>query len=513
MSKNMIKQTIVPQYLFLILIIPVLFGGYLPFISDFKVPVFVTVLLSVVYMIKSYDFDCKSELRVTRIISFCFLTGFIKFLLLDYYSFNVNAADFSFFDHLIPNSINGKFMYTAADESIKMANHPYFIIWLLAPFQILLNSPLVFLIGHGVVLWSAWIPLYLLIKEYNSSAIVRILFLLSFFTFPFVNRVLIFHFHPEVFYIPLFLWSYYFIIKDKKGLFFFISFLICSIKTDAPLYLFLFCLGLFMSKEMDKKTLLKIFVICTCFIALKLFFFTSYEISQKGLSPSDPIEKIKLVAINFYQVNLTQALKNISTTLTDGPWPILFPFLGIPLFIPQVAFVLWPIFLLYSIIDYAPIRGLYYYYSAPIIPFLFIGLIIFLRKKMKFALAINFLLLGSFFLAQSNDYQREYIKFERPQYSYSTFEVMKSQIDMETGVLCTQGTLFPHFSFHQNLKLLRKDCLLDQHKYYLFNKSQSFFPYKSELEFQKVFKRLDENSDYLKYQLRDFVLYKKISNF
>ena len=188
----MIKQTIVPQYLFLILIIPVLFGGYLPFISDFKVPVFVTVLLSVVYMIKSYDFDCKSELRVTRIISFCFLTGFIKFLLLDYYSFNVNAADFSFFDHLIPNSINGKFMYTAADESIKMANHPYFIIWLLAPFQILLNSPLVFLIGHGVVLWSAWIPLYLLIKEYNSSAIVRILFLLSFFTFPFVNRVLIF---------------------------------------------------------------------------------------------------------------------------------------------------------------------------------------------------------------------------------------------------------------------------------------------------------------------------------
>ncbi|MFZ8934678.1 MAG: DUF2079 domain-containing protein, partial [Bacteriovoracaceae bacterium] len=393
----------------------------------------------------------------------------------------------------------------------QMTNHPYFIIWLLAPLQMIFKTPLILHMAHGVVLWSAFIPLYLLLKRFSFKPIIRILLLLSFFLSPYLNRVLLFHFHPEVYYVPLFFWLYYFLLENKEKLFYLAAFLICSIKTDAPIYLFLFCLGLFYAKEIKGRKLINISLLALSFCIVNILFFMPYELTLKGAENIGPIDKVIQVAQNFYEVNLIHLSKNIWTTFNDGPWKILYPFLGIPLIIPQVGFVLWPLFLLFSVIDYAPLRGLHVYYSAPVIPFLFIGLVLFYKKNKYLCYTVPFLIIFSFLFSENRYYLKENIQFERPKYSYENFMLLKSQIDLDGGTLCTQGTLFPHFPYHQNLKLLRKDCVLDQYKYYFFNKSQRSFPYFGDAEFQEVFKRLDENNDYIKYQLDDFILYKKIS--
>ncbi|MBF0300721.1 MAG: DUF2079 domain-containing protein, partial [Oligoflexia bacterium] len=180
----------------------------------------------------------KLEQRIVIGISLFYLFSYIKMVILNYYSFAVDGIDFSIVDHMLAYTAAGNFMY----HPIIGCNHfgihstPFFL--LLYPLHSFFSHPFFFLLLHPIVLWSAVIPLYLLMKKFNLSPIYKFIILFLFFNYNPVIRVLRYNFHFEVFYIPLFLWLFYFFEKKKCLALFVIAVIINCIKEDAALYLF-----------------------------------------------------------------------------------------------------------------------------------------------------------------------------------------------------------------------------------------------------------------------------------
>lgn len=463
--------------------------------------------------------EIKNELKILLPLAIIFLIIFIKSNHLDYFNFQVNARDFSYFDHLIPNTFLGKFFYSYTCDCNGFRDNIYLILFLFAPFQMLFNSPLFLLYLHGIVLWSAIIPLFLILKRNQIHPSLRFLLILAYLNFPYLYRILNFHFHIEVLYIPLFFWFFYFLEKKSTIGLLILTFLIGIVKSDGSFYLF----SLFTSLILFKKLTLKkgkYFILFCSLLILMVILFAHSKVPHGFNFKGSIFTKITTSSKTLFERASFNIFDHLKTIIIGVPFLSMLYFSFTPLLTPWLFLGFLPMLALHSIVDYPVMNQFILYHSAPFIPFYFYGLILglvklkkstFLFKKQLSLMTCTFLLLATL-LKGVNPHTKDFSEFSPLSQNYSQFEILKNQIDLKKGILCTQGVLFPHFEYSLNLRLLRNDCTKENHKYYLFNLKLQFYPFDSQEKFKDRFETLTRRMDYSVKKVGDFYLFEKRSD-
>ncbi len=150
-----------------------------------------------------------------------YIVFFISFAVFGYSSYVRHhvfgsSFDFAIFAQAIWNTWNGAFLYSSIKGGIcLLGDHISPILVLLAPIFSLGFRPEALLILQAGAAVSAIFPLYLIGKTVLKDGTLAFLFVISFVLYLPLRNSVRFDFHPEIFAIPLILWSFYWIIKER----------------------------------------------------------------------------------------------------------------------------------------------------------------------------------------------------------------------------------------------------------------------------------------------------------
>ena len=506
--------------------VPLLLGGFSFFpagLSNFRFSIISSFILLILFCIKSthrqFFFEIWSnstnllnevrEKRTLLLITTIYLIAYIKFSLFSYYSFNVNAVDFSIIDYLIPNTSWGKFMYSQISGASHFSIHSTPIMLLLYPIHRVFNNPIFLLILHPIIIWSAYIPLYKLSVVKNIRPFLRLMIVFLFFNFFWVASILNYHFHYEVFYLPLFFWLAYFWEKNFFKSFIFISILINSIKEDGALYLIAFCAALFI---VNRK---KVWPLITVIIMSFVIFFINIKIVMPYFADSGK----DLLIGSKYGGNLTEIifgmLKNIHVVIFDylkGNWIIK---LSLLFFLPVYTLFFWiasfPFAIIHTSSAMPTMKGLSLYYSAPFVPIVFYSLIIVLSKEPPhFIKKIpRWLLLIPLLICIMSG---GYFKFKKIDiFQYENFLKVKDIIMKKDGqVACVQGCLLPHFSYNKDIRFLDHLCLKKTYDLYLYSVDLNPWPFSKDT-LRNIIRMMKQNDMFdCSEEIENFILCKRV---
>lgn len=110
------------------------------------------------------------------------------------------------------------------------------VYYLLLPFFYIFPSPVTLLMGQAAVIASGLIPLYLICKKHKLSNNAIVLFALCYILMPSMANGCFYYLHENKFLSALVLWLVYALEKDKWIPTIICTFLLLSVKEDAPVY-------------------------------------------------------------------------------------------------------------------------------------------------------------------------------------------------------------------------------------------------------------------------------------
>lgn len=110
------------------------------------------------------------------------------------------------------------------------------VYYLLLPVYFVFDSPVTLQIAQAVILGSALIPLYLLMRHFKLSNKVSVLMMIAFAFYPAVAGGTMYDFHENCFLLPFILWLLYFAEKEKHIPTYIFMLLTFSVKEDAAVY-------------------------------------------------------------------------------------------------------------------------------------------------------------------------------------------------------------------------------------------------------------------------------------
>jgi uncharacterized membrane protein len=487
--------------------LPVLFGGaswYPGELSNFRNPLIglcaLTLLFLVVPAFRARAFlvwkdpaallSDEGAHRLSVAFLVLFLGAFVKIALLNYASFSVHASDFSLFDHLIPNTARGRFMqsvpllvhFPGCEDCNLFGQHAMPLLFVLYPLHRLFDDPHFFLLLHPIVLWSAAIPLYLMLRNAISIPLHRLLVLLAFLSSFGVARILFYNFHPEVFYLPVGFWLFYFVQRRRWAPSLVVAIFFLAIKEDAALYLGGLVIGLALVRRVP-------IWLAGALLALSA---ASFLVNSLWILPANwKAGPFHLTTYSKYGRSFAEIgagmLAHWTEVLADiarGGWiPIAAAFLFLPLAYLPALLPMIPFVLLHSTSASAQMGALEIYYSAPLLPFLFLGFVETLRRetwplvrrpfatKWKTALVLFALLYGSLFGNTS-------LFFRRPHPDHAHLSAVKAAL-RPGAPLCVDGSIVPHLGYEhlEGLTLLGPECIASRTYDYLLDPEIRTYPH------------------------------------
>jgi uncharacterized membrane protein len=443
----------------------------------------------------------NAQRGIKAILVFHFLI-FIKICVLNYYSFNVNATDFSIFDYMIPNTARGHFMQSMTGLN-HFGVHSTPLLFLLYPFHRLCNHPLFFVVLHAVVLASSGIPLALIAKNRLRAGIHQVMILIAFYHFGFVGQLLQYNFHIEVFYVPLFFWFLYFTDRRQFNRAFFVALFIFSIKEDAAIYLAATALaGAVTRMKFPRWFSIALGSISAGVLVTNLGWVIPHNSAHSVfvLPNAASSEGTILATVKYLVQNWRETLVRL---LTGQALRINFPFLFLPLTQPFVLISVAPFVFIHATAHALIMRNLMLYYSAPYLPFLFFGYLISLTESRPKSLALLIT------LALTTLVGGGYLQFQKVDPEYGQFLNLKRAVN-ETRTLCVQGSLAPHFRYPPQINLLTPGCFNSAKDYYVLNPRLSRYPL-DDSEYDRLQKRLQTDPNYRETAFGSFLLFTRIN--
>lgn len=286
-----------------------------------------------------------------------------------------------------------------------LGDHFTIINALISPIYWFIDDVRALLVLQTIVLAAAAIPLFLIAKHYFKNKWIPLIFCFSYLLFPALHYVNLEDYHTESFAPLLILFAFYFIIKGKRWPYIIAFLLTLTIKEEIALTMFL--TGFYIYFKHDKKlgiftslfSLLWFILVIKVFIPYFLagnYIFTDRGVGNFGSSPVDIIlgmlnPKI-LFPVLFNQTNATymwELFSPIGFLALLNP-----PTLIISASLLSSLIVAWP---------YA--HGIHYHYVTPIIPLIFISLIIGIarfKKWRRVTYSLLSILIVSSFVANYN---------------------------------------------------------------------------------------------------------------
>lgn len=386
------------------------------------------------------------------VLIFLYLVIFVKVSVLNYLSFNVHAVDFSLYDWLVPSFLRTGSFHSPACNCNHMGLHQTMILFISAPFHYLVNHPIVSVVLHPLIAWSAIFPLLKLMNLFKINSFKKLIFTFLFFNFFGIAHIVKNNLHVEVYYIPLILWLLYFLERSKHLYIVIVTILICMIKEDAPLYLFSTFLGFYLFRNRDKRLIL--------YGILSLIFFI---VNIKLIIPSfkDGGGYTFVSAVSKYGHTIEETVYGVLNSPLEvikdifmGGW---IKYVGALLFIPVLDFffiiAVFPFIFIHSIAATPLMSNLVLYYSAPFIPFLFYSYIKFMKTN-RVRIDAVFIFLSLIF---STLFGSGYLSFKKIKFDYSLFRKEINKID-KNELVCAADAIFPHFDYSQSIVKLSPRC-------------------------------------------------------
>ncbi len=291
--------------------------------------------------------------------------------------FNSTGYDLAIHEQILWNTLNGRFFATSLEVDNSFADHFRPLILVLLPFYALFQSAKTLLIAQVIALAAAAIPLFLIAVTKLKSKRAAMALAFMYLIYPAVGFVARFDFHMEAIAVPLFFMAFYALEKERWKLATFWLFLTLLCKENMGIVVAIFGLYvLVMQRKWRWGTAWFIMGITT-------FVFTSFWLlptirgesldamsryAWMGNNTTEIIQTIFTKPAKIWE-HLIQTGKLLYLVQLSSPVGFL-NFLGLPeLMIAQ------PFLLTNLMADHFCQPTIYCHYSAPIIPFIFIGLV------------------------------------------------------------------------------------------------------------------------------------------
>ncbi len=170
--------------------------------------------------------------------------------------FGTSTFDFGIFVQMF-HSMANDFTAVTSCERDKLLSHFYvhasYIYYLFAPFYALFPNENTLLIGQAILAMGGIIPLFMIARkhEYKGLGLVAVCMIYIFYTG--ILGPCYYSFHENAFLPTLLMWTIYAMDQRKYKLFYLMSFLVCMVKEDAPLYIICIAMYLFFNEKSRKR--------------------------------------------------------------------------------------------------------------------------------------------------------------------------------------------------------------------------------------------------------------------
>ncbi len=433
--------------------------------------------------VDSFDIKEKTFKFWKRAILLWGLFAYLKLMIVNTYTYQIVDVDFSYFDLMIANFIRGNGWYSEACQCNHMGVHSTYFFYLLAPFHYLFNSPLLLQVVHGLSLWVAAFPLLKIIEHFKFKKVFSLAFVFTLFNYTAFVHNLKYNFHFEIWYIPIFLWMFYFFEVRKWGLFHLFALLSLLVKEDAGFYLLGYGASLFIfSKERKHSFILISYSIILTIISLKVFIPHHRETSDYVVAGTASVygSNIKEIALNMLKDPF-----GVMGYVIKGYWlKFLIPFLFVPFLSASFVVAVAPYVVIHSTAQSDLMAKLMLYYSAPFLPFL---LYFFLKKlssdfsfkNIKLKEKRNYIL--TFFMVYGALVGSGQIQYREVKPQYISFKSTINDLNLKEKKVCSQGSILPHLGYDSKLTSLRHCDQNLQYDYIFINPQIDPFPFSREV--------------------------------
>ncbi len=156
------------------------------------------------------------------------------------------------------------------------------IFYLMLPFYKLFPHVETLEVLQIWVVFSAVVPLRLLLKKLNLSKSINSLIIGWFVLIPVMTTAGGYHLHENCFLVPLIIWLFYFIVSEQKWKILLVTLLLLFVKEDAFIYVvsiglyFLFQKRFSLSSQTKKWIILADFILPVLYFALGLYLLNTY---------------------------------------------------------------------------------------------------------------------------------------------------------------------------------------------------------------------------------------------
>ena len=203
------------------------------------------------------------------IIAFTLFVGLICCLY--YKNYKTPCYDFGLFSQMFwYMKETGECLITCERDALlnHFAVHFSPIYYLILPIYIIIPSPCTLLVLQALIVASGLIPLSLISKRYNLSALGTILFSVCYILYPGFMGGCFWYLHENCFLLPLLLWYLYFSEKEKIFPTVFFALLTLTVKEDAAVYVALIALYFIFSRKNYKCNLFILFFSVLYFVTV-----------------------------------------------------------------------------------------------------------------------------------------------------------------------------------------------------------------------------------------------------
>lgn len=331
-------------------------------------------------MIRKND---NSKILAIILIYFIFISGVA---LLKHYTFHSNAWDLSIFDEVIWNTSQGRFMYTGVKDINYFGDHFEAILLFFVPFYWMGLGAKFLILTQAAIISLGALPIYWLARENIDDRKFHFLFPFAYLLLLPLWHIILFDFHAEAMAITPILFAFYYLNKEKYGLFLLFLALVMLCKENMPLVGAFFGLYILLFK---KRKLLGGFLLllgCSLFAFEMQYliptirgaggygYFDRYAYLGSNLG-----EFIKTIVFRpfFVLQHILIPDKIIYASLLLGAVAFL------PFFSPSTFILSVPVFAQNLLCTYSGQYGFHSHYNAGIIPFLFISAVFGLKNILK----------------------------------------------------------------------------------------------------------------------------------
>lgn len=271
----------------------------------------------------------------------------------------------------------------------RLAGHANFILLAYVPIYYVLADPKVLLFTQTLLIALGALPLYLLGKRLlNKSGWLTLAAPFAYLISPMVHVVNLYDFHTIAVAMPLLMFAFYFMYIKRYGLFAVFAVLISLCNEDMSLIIFMMGVYMiFIQRERKKGFFVTVFSFIY-FVGLIQFVMPWLG---NGISMNPVTQRYSYLGDGVW---------NIAKNILTRPWIIgqslltfrkffyvfimLAPVLFLPVLAPIVILISLPSLLINLLSEYTSMQSPYlFYYSAPILPFIFLALVFSIKKLEK----------------------------------------------------------------------------------------------------------------------------------